>query len=209
MRGAFLYLSRQPQLRRWVETSPQARNFTSRFIAGLTLEDAVRVARELRAIRTDASLDYLGENVKTLPEAGAARDAYLEALNRIAAERLGATISMTITSLGLDISEQACWENTDALVRKAREIGSRVEMDMEDSSYVDRNLAIIHAMHDRYSAVRAVIQAYLYRGERDVEKLCERGVPVRLCKGAYQEPPTVAWPDKADVDRNYVTLMHM
>jgi proline dehydrogenase len=202
-------MSRQPQLRRWVETSPYARKFTSRFIAGLTLDDAVRVASDLRRIRTDASLDHLGENVKTLDEATAARDAHLEALNRIAAERLSATISMKVTSLGLDISEQACWQNTDALVRKAHEIGSRVEMDMEDSSYVDRNLAIIHSVHDRYRAVRAVIQAYLYRSEQDVEKLCERGVPVRLCKGAYQEPPSVAWPRKEDVDRNYIKLMRL
>jgi proline dehydrogenase len=175
----------------------------------LTLDDAIGVARQLRALNTDASLDYLGENVKTLTEADIARQAYLEALNRTAAEDLGATVSMKVTSLGLDISEEACWNNTDTLARRAKEIDSRVEMDMEDATYVDRNLRLVHAMHEKYASVRAVIQAYLYRSENDIEKLCEKGVPVRLCKGAYREPPTVAWPDKADVDKNYLKLMRI
>ncbi len=208
-RGAFLYLSRQSQIRRWLETSPYARKFTSRFIAGLTLDDAISVARQLRVLNTGASLDYLGENVKTLAEADAARDAYLDALNRIAAEHLDATVSMKVTSLGLDISEEACWKNTETLARRAKEIDSRVEMDMEDATYVDRNLRLVHAMHEKYASVRAVIQAYLYRSENDIEKLCEKGVPVRLCKGAYREPPTIAWPGKADVDKNYLKLMRI
>jgi proline dehydrogenase len=209
MRGALLYLSRQPRLRRWVETSPAARKFTSRFIAGLTLEDAIRVARQLRGIKAQVSLDYLGENVKSLEEANAARDAYLMALHCIADEDLGATISMKVTSVGLDISEPACWDNTDALVRTARETNTLVEMDMEDSSYTDRNLRLVHAMHRKYASVRAVIQAYLYRSEKDIDELCDRGVPVRLCKGAYQEPETIAWPGKRDVDQNYLKLMRI
>jgi proline dehydrogenase len=208
-RGAFLYLSRQPQIRRWVETSPYARKFTSRFIAGLALDDAIAVAKQLQPLRTDASLDYLGENVKTVVEANAACEAYRNALQRIADERLGATISMKVTSLGLDISEEACWSNTDTLVRRAKETGSRVEMDMEDAAYTDRNLRLVHAMHERYASVRAVIQAYLYRSENDIEKLCEKGVPIRLCKGAYREPATIAWPKKADVDANYLKLMRI
>lgn len=210
MRGAFLYLSKQKDLRRWMETSPQARKLTSRFIAGLRLEDALRVAGELRSSGILSSLDHLGENVTTKAEARAARDAYLNALAALAAARLPSTISMKVTSLGLDLSPDLCRENTDVLVRSAKEHGTRIEFDMEDSSYTDRNLALVYEMRERHGDhVRAVIQAYLYRSEADIEELSRRKIPVRLCKGAYNEPPSVAWPDKADVDANFVRLMKM
>jgi proline dehydrogenase len=208
MRGTLLYLSHQKNLRKWMETSAEARRLTSRFIAGNTLEDALRVARELRDRRMDASLDHLGENVATEAEARQARDAYLDALRRIAAERLSATISMKVTSLGLDISPDLCRDNTEALVKTAEETGSRIEFDMEDARYTDRNLALVREMHERHGGhVRAVIQAYLYRSEADIEDLNRRGIPVRLCKGAYQESPSIAWPNKPDVDNNFVRLM--
>ncbi len=208
MRGTLLYLSHQKNLRKWMETSAEARRLTSRFIAGNTLEDALRVARELRARRMDASLDHLGENVSTEAEARQARDAYLDALRRIAAERLSATISMKVTSLGLDISQDLCRENTEALVKTAQETGSRIEFDMEDARYTDRNLALVREMHERHGGyVRAVIQAYLYRSEADIEDLNRRGIPVRLCKGAYHESASIAWPNKPDVDNNFVRLM--
>jgi proline dehydrogenase len=208
VRSAFLFLSHQKQLRRWMETSRVAQPLTARFIAGLRLEDAVRVASELRRARMDSSLDYLGENVKSLEEATQARDAYLDAIRTV--YPLQGTVSMKVTALGLDISEEACRTNTDALVRLACDTGSRVECDMEDSSYTDRNLKIVHEMHQRHGGgVRAVIQAYLYRSEADIHDLCDRGVPVRLCKGAYKEPETVAFPQKSDVDANYVKLMKL
>lgn len=207
MRGAFLYLSRQPNVRRFLETSREARALTSRFIAGLTLEDGLRVARELDARGVMTSLDHLGENVTTEAEAIDAKQQYLTALHRIADARLPATISMKLTSLGLDVSEELGHANTDELVRTARDLGTAVECDMEDSSYTDRTLAIVREMHDKYVSVRAVLQAYLYRTEADVADLNARGVPIRLCKGAYLEPPTIAWPQKQDVDRNYLKLM--
>ena len=208
MRGAFLYLSKQKNLRQWFETSPDARKLTSRFIAGLRLEDALRVAAELRGAGILTSLDHLGENVTTEGEARAARDAYLNALSALMAAKLPSTLSMKVTSLGLDISPDLCRENTDELVRAAKEFGTRIEFDMEDSSYTDRNLALVYEMHQRHGDhVRAVIQAYLYRSEADVEELSRRGIPVRLCKGAYREPPEVAWPNKADVDASFVRLM--
>lgn len=210
VRGAFLYLSRQRELRRWMETSPQARKLTSRFIAGLELVDAIRVASELASRNMMSSLDHLGENVKTEAEARAARDAHLSSLRRIADLSLPATVSAKLTSLGLDISRDLCRENAGALVEMARATGSRVEFDMEDSSYTERTLSVIHDLHASYGDhVRAVIQAYLYRSEADVAELCRRGIPVRLCKGAYKEPPSVAWPAKDDVDRNFVKLMQM
>lgn len=208
LRGGFLYLSKQAALRRWMETSASANKFTSRFIAGLELEDAIRVSSQLRQQNTLTSLDHLGENVASLAEAADAREAYLRALNRIAELRLGSTISVKVTSLGLDISEEACFENLAVLVDCAHATGTRVEMDMEASPYVDRTLRLVHAMHERHpGSVRAVIQAYLYRSGDDIEALNQAGIPVRLCKGAYQEPPEVAWPDKSDVDQNFVRLM--
>lgn len=192
-----------------METSPQAQKLTSRFIAGLTLEDGIRVIREVQARGATTSIDHLGENVRTAAEACAARDAYLEALRRIAELQLPATISMKLTSVGLDISQDLCRENSEAIVRLARDTGTRVEFDMEDSGYVDRTLRLIRGLHEQFGSVRAVIQAYLYRSEADVEDLSRRGIPVRLCKGAYSEPPEVAWPNKSDVDRNYVKLMQI
>jgi proline dehydrogenase len=155
------------------------------------------------------SLDHLGENVKSAAEARRAAEDYLEALRRIAEQKLPATISAKLTSLGLDVSEDLCRENAMAMVRLGRDTNSRVELDMEDSSYTDRTLRIVHDLCADSGSVRAVIQAYLYRSEADVEELCRRGIPVRLCKGAYKEPPSVAWPNKDDVDRNFVKLMHI
>ena len=191
-----------------METSPIVRPLTTRFIAGLQLADAVSVARELQRTGVFASLDYLGENVSTLEEASASRDAYLDAIRTVSP--LHSTVSMKVTALGLDISKQACIANTDALVRLACEAGTRVELDMEDTSYTDRNLEIVHEMHSRHrGGVRAVIQAYLYRSEKDIQSLCDDGIPVRLCKGAYKEPASLAFPQKRDVDANYLHLMRL
>jgi proline dehydrogenase len=210
MRGTFLFLSQQKNLRQWMETSPHAQRLTKRFIAGLELGDALKVARELKNAGLLTSLDHLGENVTTEREARAARDSYLQALCALAQAQLPATISMKVTSLGLDISPDLCRENTDALVRAAKDNRTRIEFDMEDSSYTDRNLALVYEMRERHGDhVRAVIQAYLYRSEADIEELCRRRIPVRLCKGAYREPPSIGWPNKADVDANYVRLMKL
>ncbi len=189
-----------------METSRLARPLTTRFIAGLTLEDALRVATERKRDGMLASLDYLGENVTTLEEAAKACDAYVAAIRAVSP--LQGTVSMKQTALGLDISEEACRANCEKLVRLALEVGSRVEMDMEDSSYTERSLKIVHEMHKKHpGGVRAVIQAYLYRSEADIHRLCDAGIPVRLCKGAYNEPASVAFPEKTDVDANYVKLM--
>jgi proline dehydrogenase len=209
VRGSLLYLSRQSWLRRWMETSSFSRPLTSRFVAGLTLDDGLRVCGQLQAEGIMSSLDHLGENVKSLDEATASRDAYLEALARVEAGSYPVTVSMKVTALGLDIGEQACLENTEALVRRAREIGSRIEMDMEASAYTDRTLGLVRAMHAKYGRVRAVIQAYLYRSAADIDNLCQLGVPVRLCKGAYKESADIAFASKRDVDANYLKLMRM
>ena len=207
LRSLLLYLSRQPWLRHWTETSPAADRLTSRFIAGHTLEREIAVCQRLNRDGYLASLDHLGESVTSLEEAGSSRDAYLSALDRVAELGLQATVSVKLTQLGLDFSETECENNVDRLVRRASEIGTAVEIDMESSAYVDRTLALVARLHARYGHVRAVIQAYLYRSQSDIESLCRLRIPVRLCKGAYKESSDVAFPKKQDVDRNYVHLM--
>ena len=190
-----------------METSSAAERVTSRFIAGHTLEREVAVCRRLNAEGVLASLDHLGESVKSLEEAERSRDAYLSALDQIATLGLQATVSIKLTQLGLDFSEAACLANVEQLVQRAKAIGTSVEIDMESTGYVDRSLALVSDLHARFGSVRAVIQAYLYRSESDIEDLCRQSIPVRLCKGAYQEPSDVAFPQKLEVDRNYVRLM--
>jgi proline dehydrogenase len=190
-----------------METSPAAERLTSRFIAGSTLEREVTVCEKLNATGYLATLDHLGESVHSLEEAQQSRDAYLGALDRIAQLKLAATVSVKLTQLGLDFSEAACRANIECLVARARSIGSMVEVDMESSGYVDRTLAIVSDLHARYASVRAVIQAYLFRSETDIDNLCKHAIPIRLCKGAYLEGSDVAFPRKKDVDANYVRLM--
>jgi proline dehydrogenase len=208
MRSALLYLSEQKkQLRHFTETSSAARRLTSRFVAGFRLEDAMQVAERLQRERILSTLDRLGESVTSFTEAEGARDGYIGAIREIAARNLPATVSIKLTQFGLKLSEERCRENVLTLVRAAAVLGKMVEIDMESSDLVDPTLAILVAAHEACGNVRGVIQAYLRRSERDIDMLCARGVPVRLCKGAYKEPPSVAFPKKSEVDASYVQLM--
>jgi len=190
-----------------METSPAADRLTSRFVAGSSIERKVAVCQKLNADGYLATLDHLGESVTSLEEAEQSREAYLTALDRIAKLNLEATVSVKLTQLGLDFSEQACLANVECLVARAKSIGQMVEIDMESSAYVDRTLTLLSDLHARYGSVRAVIQAYLYRSESDIQNLCRLSIPIRLCKGAYRESSDVAFPRKKDVDANYVRLM--
>jgi proline dehydrogenase len=192
-----------------METSPTADRLTSRFVAGSSIEQEIGVIERLKRENVLATVDYLGENVRSVEEAAATRDTYLTILDRVAKAGLGTTISIKLTQFGLSISSEVCRKNVDPLVAKAKELGTQVEVDMESSEYVDRTLEIVSAMHASYGAVRSVIQAYLYRSEKDVECLCTEGIPIRLCKGAYKEPPGVAFQKKVEVDRNYIRLAHI
>jgi proline dehydrogenase len=207
LRSLLLFLSRQSWLRHWIETSSITGRLTSRFVAGDSLDAEIAVCQRLNAENIMTTVDYLGENVTSLDDARTSRDTYLQVLEKIAALKLNSTVSIKLTQFGLDLSGQECRANVAELVDCAKEIGSEVEIDMESSEYVDRTLGIVSDMHARAGTVRAVIQAYLFRTERDIESLTGRGIPVRLCKGAYREPPEIAFQKKADVDANYVRLM--
>jgi proline dehydrogenase len=177
-------------------------------VAGDRLEEAVAACRRLEQAGICATLDHLGENVTTLAEAQQSLAEGRAALERIRSERLPATVSIKLTQYGLDLSEQACRANVSALVEQAQAADSRVEVDMESTEYTDRTLSIVSDLHRRHPGrVRAVIQAYLYRSEKDVESLTRQGVSVRLCKGAYLEGPEVAFESKQQVDANYRKLM--
>jgi len=205
MRQTFLFLSQQKGLRKWMETSPTAAKLTSRFIAGLTLEDELAACARLAEGKVFSTLDHLGENVTSLQEAAASRESYLAALDAIGERKLPATVSIKLTQFGLDFSTDACLENAMALAKRATERGTRIEIDMESTDYTDRTLDIV----EKVGTARAVIQAYLYRSQKDIERLNALKIPVRLCKGAYKEPESLAYPKKIDVDRNFVALMKL
>ena len=206
-RDFFLFLSRQASIRRWVETSKTLKDVTRRFVAGPTLEDELAVCANLRQEGIFSSLDHLGENVNSLEEAAASRDAYLDALDKIAARELPSTISLKLTQMGLDFSEDACLENVRTLVSRAKQASTRIEIDMESTAYTDRTLKMVERLADECGCIRAVIQAYLFRSQADIDRLNLHGIPVRLCKGAYHEPHSAAFADKREVDRNYLKLM--
>ena len=209
MRKLLLFLSQLKSLRGWVERSALAKRLSSRFVAGEKLDDALQAGRRINREGISLTLDHLGENVTSLVEASASRDVCLKALARIAEEKIDGNVSIKLTQFGIDISEPDCLSNVEELVRTANELGSFVRVDMESSQYTERTLQLVCDLHARWRAVGAVIQAYLRRSEKDVEEMCRRGIRVRLCKGAYLEPPEVAFQDKADVDHNFVHLMKM
>ena len=209
MRTGLLWLSEQQQVFRFLRSNSVARKFASRFVAGETIETAIEAVRDLNKRRITASLDLLGESVSRESDAEAARDTYLQMLDGIAATKVDANVSVKLTQMGFDISESACLANMTAILEKAKALRTFVRLDMESSAYTQRTLDFFRTeLFGRYSACSGVvIQSCLRRSEADIESLIEMQARVRLCKGAYLEPLSVAFPDKKDVDRTYVTLM--
>ncbi len=192
-----------------METSSLAQHLSTRFVSGSTLEDALAVSRRLNAERITVTLDHLGESVTSLEEAAAARDVYLRVLPAIRDAGIQGNVSLKLTQFGLDFSYDQCKANVERLVSCAAQMKTFVRVDMESSEYVDRTLDLVRDLHAKYGSVGVVIQAYLRRSREDVERLCRDGIRVRLCKGAYLEPHTVAFAHKKEVDRSYVELMKL
>jgi proline dehydrogenase len=209
IRAGLLWLSEQPHIFKFVRTNGLARRFAARFVAGETVESGVAALAELNAAGITASLDLLGEAVHTAVEAGAARDTYLQALDRIKAVGAAANVSVKLTQMGLDIEETLCLNNMRAIIARAQAHGSFVRIDMEQSHYAERTLHLFkRTLHPEFgNGVGVVLQSYLRRTEPDVEQMIALGARVRLCKGAYNEPAAVAFPDKRDVDASYVRCM--
>jgi proline dehydrogenase len=209
MRQGLLWLSERQGIFNFVRRNGLARKFASRFVAGETIEDGVAAARELSRRGITSSLDLLGESVTAASEATAARDHYLRMLDRMAESGVEVNVSVKLTQMGLDIAEDLCEANMTAILEKARDLRGFVRIDMEGSDYTQRTLDFFRGrLFPRFGEhCGVVIQSMLRRSERDVEDLIALKARVRLCKGAYLEPPAVAFPDKADVDRSYVRLM--
>ncbi len=209
MRTFFLWLSHSKFLRSLTKKLGFARSAAMRFVAGETIDDALRAIRELNAVGISTTLDHLGENVETEADAKRAADDYLDVLDAIGKSDVKSHVSIKLTALGLDLGDDFCRANVARVIQKAKEIGSFVRIDMEGTPYTDRTLAIYRGLRKEFDNVGIVIQACLYRTEKDIEALCAEGGKVRLCKGAYKEPADKAFPKKADVDANYVRLMKM
>ena len=209
LRNALLYLSSQPHVFKFVRTNRLAKHFASRFVAGETVDEALAAARELNAKGITASLDLLGESVYTEKEARVARDQYLTLLDRIQESRLRANVSVKLTAMGLDIDHELCVAILQDILARAQQYDTFVRLDMESSAYTDITLKLFEdRLYPAYKAnVGVVLQSCLYRTLADVEHMNSLKARVRICKGAYKEPPSVAYPDKKDVDANYVKCM--
>jgi proline dehydrogenase len=212
LRSAFIALSRNRLLRRFGERSSVGVKLSSRFVAGMEVEDALRVAEAVNRQGMSVSLDSLGESVTTEAEAHRAAEIYHRLLDAIAERKLNANVSVKLTQMGLDLSREMAEGIAESLVQHARSTGNFVRIDMEDSSLTQVTLDIVRRLHARpglRGAIGIVIQSYLYRSQADVEQLLADGIRIRLCKGAYKEPQEVAFPKKADVDLNYIRLTGM
>jgi len=210
LRSALLYLSDQQQIFKFVRNNRVAKSFANRFVAGETVDTALAAVTRLNARGITASLDLLGESVHNDAEARAAGEAYLSMLDRIHKQKADANVSVKLTAMGLDISEDLCVANMQKILQRARDCASFVRIDMESSEYTQRTLDLFEQrLYPAYREnVGIVLQSYLYRTFADVERAISMKARVRLCKGAYKEPETVAFPDKKDVDANYVRCMH-
>ncbi len=209
IRSLLLRISESKRLAPLIISSGASRRVARRFVAGETLDDAVEAARAVNRAGQSASLDLLGENVSDEAGARRAAEGYLAVFDRIAKEKLDANVSLKLTQLGLDLSEPLCEELLEKIVAHASSQGNFVRIDMEGSAYTQRTVEITKRVRAKYASVGTVMQAYLYRAEKDIQDLLRIGCRIRLCKGAYKEPSEIAYPQKIDVDANYVKLMKL
>jgi proline dehydrogenase len=212
LRSAFIALSRNRMMRRFSERSGVGRRLSSRFVAGMEIEDALRVAEAVNRQGMAVTLDSLGESVSTEVEAHQAAEIYHQLLDQIAARKLNANISVKLTQMGLELDRELAGGIAESLARHASATKNFLRIDMEDSSLTQVTLDIvrrINALPKLRGSIGIVIQAYLYRSQSDIEQLLADRIRVRLCKGAYKEPAEVAFPNKAEVDKNYVLLSRM
>jgi proline dehydrogenase len=209
MRSFLLHLSESKRLAPLIMHNSLSRRVARRFVAGESLDDAVEVARNVNGAMQLASMDLLGENVSDEAGARQAAENYLAIFERIEHEKLDSNVSLKLTQLGIDLSASLCQELLEKIVAQAATRGNFVRIDMEGSPYTERTVEMAKRVRAKYAAVGTVMQAYLYRTEKDVLDLIAAGCRLRLCKGAYKEPPDIAFAKKSDVDANYVKLMKL
>ncbi len=207
LRSFLIYLSKAAWAQNMVTSWKFAWRTASRFVAGTKIEDAIRAIRELNAKNINVTLDHLGENTSTPEEASEATSEILNTLDEIKRDGVRANVSIKLTQIGLALDEKLCAENLERILSRAKDYGNFIRVDMEDTPYTDKTLNLLSQMQKKgYQGVGIVLQSYLYRTEADARKLLEDKTPIRLVKGAYQEPADKAYPKKADVDANYDLL---
>ncbi len=209
LRSLLLYLSERKTPQRVLTRLPAVRKLHERFVAGESIEEALAAVRRLKSAGFDFTLDHLGESVHDPASAEAATRAYLEMIDRLKSEGVPPNISIKLTSLGLAFDEPLARRNLSVLADRARHHQGFVRIDMEGSPYTESTLRVFRELDAPRDSLGVVIQAYLYRSEKDVQDLIAMGAWIRLTKGAYQEPAHIAFPRKSQVDANYVKLMTM
>lgn len=212
LRSTFIALSANSRLRRFAENSSMGRRMSSRFVAGFRIEDALTVAQALDQQGLFSTLDSLGENVSSPDQARQAAEVYHRLLDAIAGSSLHANVSLKLTQMGMDLGQNLACDIVSGLVQHAIEANTFVRVDMEGSPYTQATIDMVRSLHsvpENRGHVGIVIQAYLRRSEQDIAALLHDGIRIRLCKGAYKEPPEIAFPSKKEVDQNFVALMKM
>jgi proline dehydrogenase len=208
LRNGILATAERDEVERFIRTSPWSRALVARFVAGDRLEDALMAAIGLAGQGLTTTLDRLGENVLTPTEARSAVETYAETLRAMATSNLDPNISVKLTMLGLDIGDEAAYDNMLVLLETARSVDGFVRIDMEGSAYTERTLSITEALHARVPGlVGTVIQAYLHRSDRDLERLIDLQMRVRLVKGAYAEPASLALQRPSEINEAFIRLM--
>ena len=211
LRAVLLTASRNATVRRLVQTAPVSRDVVRRFVAGTSIADAVRVTGSLAGDGLQVSLDHLGEDTTEPAHADATTEAYVALLDRLAETGLAgaAEVSVKLSAVGQALDESMARDNAATICAAAKSAGTTVTLDMEDHTTTDSTLTILAELRRDYPWVGAVIQAYLHRSESDCRDLAYAGSRVRLCKGAYKEPPSVAFQSRLEVDRSYVRCLRV
>ncbi|OGF67366.1 MAG: hypothetical protein A2Y62_07365 [Candidatus Fischerbacteria bacterium RBG_13_37_8] len=206
LRSILLYLSRKKKFAESIMKFSVFNKMALRFVAGHTINDAVESAHKLNQTKITATFDHLGENVLTDEQAIESANEYIVILNEINKHKCIANASLKLTQMGLDISPSLCLSNVEKIVKRANELNNFIRIDMESSNYTDLTLDIFQKLRKQYNNVGIVIQAYLYRSEKDIDEILKMKGSIRLCKGAYMEPSTVAFKKKKETDLNFIKL---
>src|SRR5438034_11736372 len=208
-RSALLYLSNQEGLKDFVTRFSFFKKLTTRFIAGENIEEAVNAIREVNARGCSASFDHLNESVTSIAETEAEVREYLEVLARIDETGIDSNVSIKLTQFGLEIDPELAYCNARRVVEDAARRGNFVRVDMEGSNLTQATIDVFKRLRAEFGLndVGIVLQSYLYRTMDDARDLLKMPARIRLCKGAYDEPPEVAFPEKKDADNNYVQVM--
>jgi proline dehydrogenase len=212
LRSFFIALSESKSIRAIAEKSSIGQKLSKRFVAGMTVEDLITATEAMNRIGVHVTVDNLGENVTNREEALESKRLYHQLFDEIERLKLDANVSVKLTHMGLDVDEQLARDNVSELLDHAIRINSFIRVDMEGSPYTQKTLDFVRELNHRPGAgghIGTVLQTYLYRTEEDARVLCSEGIRIRLCKGAYKEPASIAFPAKSDVDANYIKVAKM